>query len=122
MDLQKLFVALEKAGVTTIGQARSALVSVGVPPSGLFINHAELDKAVAAIKPAPAPATPAKDSAAPPDVAAQAAALAVQALVPHLKHMIDGAVDQIHNAIGEHMVTLVRPSAAPAAEQPPATT
>lgn len=111
MDLQKLFVALEKAGVTTLGQARSALVTAGVQPSGLFINHPDLEKAVNALKPAKpavtatAAASPAPASPSTSDIAEQAALVAKQ-LSPQIEHLVEVAVNQLQQSIANHMAPI----------------
>ncbi len=112
MDLQKLFVALEQAGVTTIGQARSALVSLGIQPASLALNHSDLPKALSTLKPvtakpgtaAAATAVPAPASPKPSDVAvSQAAELAVKIVAPQLEHLLEVAINQIHSSIAQHM-------------------
>jgi hypothetical protein len=133
MNLQSLFASFEKAGIKTLGQAKSALVSAGVHPSGVFINHAELDKALQSLKPVAAGAAGAAASAAAATVAPaaapiagamapQAAELAANALIPHVEHLFEVMQDNLKKTLEQHFsplhAALAAAPAAPAAAKP----
>ena len=118
MNLQDMFATFEKAGLKTLGQAKSALSAAGVDPSGLFVNHAELDKAMAALKPVAASAAAAITTEAE---------TALDQLGPEIEHGFELLRDEILEALSRHMEPVHEAltkalASSPAPAAPPATT
>ena len=142
MDLHSLFSALERAGVTTLGQAKSVLMTAGVNPMAIGCNHVELDKTVATLKPAAvsavgAGAAAAAEKAAPgtdqfdelvlEQLAKNVAALVLEKLGPAIDHAMEGVEDRLHAKLEEHMspvhetlTTIANQASSPAPAAPPA--
>jgi hypothetical protein len=132
MDLHSLFSALERAGITTLGQAKSALVAAGISPESVFLNHGELADVVKALKPVAVSAATAAVSESVAEVAPAAAPIAGQladdvalALVPHLEHLVEGVEIRLPDALSGHVHRMGQAIAtavqeAPALKGPPA--
>lgn len=137
MDLKSLFERLEKAGATTLGQAKSALVAAGVNPEGIWCSNAELDGATKVLKPiagATATTAPTTTAAASekPAVAGiidhTALALLVESsLAPRIEHMIANVGDQLHAVLKQNLdafgdllhILAAKPATPPAPPTPP---
>lgn len=112
MDLQSLFARLEKSGVTTLGQAKSTLASIGIHPSGIWCNHAQLATAVQALKPAVAASGGAAETVASvysPNQASKELAelllpkVVAEQIVPEILHFLEGMESRLQDVIAGHI-------------------
>lgn len=142
MTLQDFLDRFEKAGLTTFGQVKSALVAANVDPMAISVNHAELDKTVRALVPVASAAAGTAAGAAVGSLvpeggptasvfAQQVAGELLTRLTPQLEHQMERLADSLHTTLEAHMSPVhellqtaasVQPPAAPATPPVPITT